>query len=102
GVKKTAVERGIAKQFPLILTSGRLVEFEGGGEETRSNKWLAELQQDSFIEINPADAAERGIKDGAWVLVSGPEMASGQTCRMKALVTERVGKERSWMPVPFA
>jgi len=101
-VQKTAVERGIAKQFPLILTSGRLVEFEGGGEETRSNKWLAELQQDSFIEINPADAAERGIKDGAWVLVSGPEMASGQTCRMKALVTERVGKGVSWMPFHFA
>ena len=56
-VQKAAVEKGIAKEFPLILTSGRLVEYEGGGEETRSNKWLAELQQDMFIEINPADAA---------------------------------------------
>ena len=72
-VQKAAVEKGIAKQFPLILTSGRLVEYEGGGEETRSNKWLAELQQDMFIEINPADAAERGIKDGAWVWVTGAE-----------------------------
>src|SRR5262249_12858479 len=53
-VQKTAVDKGIAKSFPLILTSGRLVEYEGGGEETRSNKWLAELQQDMFIEINPA------------------------------------------------
>ena len=52
-VQKAAVEKGIAKQFPLILSSGRLVEYEGGGEETRSNKWLAELQQDMFIEINP-------------------------------------------------
>ena len=63
-VQKAAVEKGIAKQFPLILSSGRLVEYEGGGEETRSNKWLAELQQDMFIEINPVDAADRGIKDG--------------------------------------
>ena len=67
-VQKAAVEKGIAKSFPIILTSGRLVEYEGGGEETRSNKWLAELQQDMFVEINPADASERGIKDGAWVL----------------------------------
>ena len=52
-VQKAAVDKGIAKQFPLINTSGRLVEYEGGGEETRSNKWLAELQQDMFIEINP-------------------------------------------------
>jgi hypothetical protein len=29
----------------LLLRSGRLVEYEGGGEETRSNKWLAELKQ---------------------------------------------------------
>ena len=75
-VQKAAVDKGIAKHFPLILTSGRLVEYEGGGEETRSNKWLAELQQDMFIEINPADAAERGIKDGGWVWVTGAENSS--------------------------
>jgi formate dehydrogenase major subunit len=101
-VQKAAVEKGIAKQFPLILSSGRLVEYEGGGEETRSNKWLAELQQDMFIEINPADAADRGIKDGGWVLVSGAEMPNGRVCRMKALVTERVGKGVTWTPFHFA
>jgi formate dehydrogenase major subunit len=101
-VKKAAVDKGIAKRFPLINTSGRLVEYEGGGEETRSNKWLAELQQDMFIEINPADAAERGIKDGQWVNVSGPEMGAGKVCRMKALVTERVGKGVTWCPFHFA
>ncbi len=101
-VQKAAVDKGIAKDFPLILTSGRLVEFEGGGEETRSNKWLAELQQDMFIEINPADAAARGIKDGGWVQVSGAEMAAGKVCRVKALVTERVGKGVAWCPFHFA
>ena len=42
-----------SKDFPIILTSGRLVEYEGGGDESRSNPWLAELQQDMFVEINP-------------------------------------------------
>ena len=70
-MQKAAVEQGIAKQFPLILTSGRLVEYEGGGEETRSNKWLAELKQHMYVEINPADAGERGVKDGDWVWVTG-------------------------------
>ena len=101
-VQKAAVDKGIAKQFPLINTSGRLVEYEGGGEETRSNKWLAELQQDMFIEINPADAAERGVKDGQFVLVTGPEMPAGRACRMKALVTERVGRGVTWCPFHFA
>jgi formate dehydrogenase major subunit len=99
-VQKSAVDRGIIKQFPLILSSGRLVEYEGGGEETRSNRWLAELKQDMYIEINPADAGERGIKDGGWVWVTGAE--SNSRTRMKAFVTERVGKGVVWMPYHFA
>ncbi|HJZ42226.1 MAG TPA: formate dehydrogenase subunit alpha [Hyphomicrobiaceae bacterium] len=98
-IQKAAVDKGIAKDFPLVFTSGRLVEYEGGGEETRSNKWLAELQQDMFVEINPADATDRGIKDGAWVWVLGAE---GARARMKALVTERVGKGVAWCPFHFA
>ncbi len=98
-VQKTAIEKGIPKAFPLILSSGRLVEYEGGGEESRSNPWLAELQQDMFIEINPADAGERGIKDGAWVWVTGAE--NGSKAKVRALVTERVGKGVAWMPFHF-
>jgi formate dehydrogenase major subunit len=100
-IQKQNVEKGIGKEFPIILTSGRLVEYEGGGEETRSNKWLAELQQDMFIEVNPADAAERGIQDGQWVLVLGPADTRPKA-RMKALVTERVGKGVAWCPFHFA
>jgi formate dehydrogenase major subunit len=98
-VQKAAVDKGIAKDFPLIFSSGRLVEYEGGGEETRSNKWLAELQQDMFVEINPADASDRGIKDGGWVWVTGAENSS--KAKVKALVTERVGKGVVWMPFHF-
>jgi len=98
-VQKMAVDKGIAKDFPLILSSGRLVEYEGGGEETRSNKWLAELQQDMFVEISPADAQARGIKDGGWVWVTGAE--NGSKAKVKALVTERVGKGVAWMPFHF-
>jgi formate dehydrogenase major subunit len=99
-VQKRAVDKGVTKQFPLILSSGRLVEYEGGGEETRSNKWLAELKQDMFIEINPVDAAERGIKDGGWVWVTGAE--SNSKAKVKAVVTERMGKGVTWMPYSFA
>jgi formate dehydrogenase major subunit len=98
-MQKAAIDKGVAKDFPLIVSSGRLVEYEGGGEETRSNKWLAELQQDMFIEINVADAAARGIKDGGWVWVMGAE--NGSKAKMKALVTERVGKGVAWMPYHF-
>src|SRR5512132_3453540 len=36
-VQQKNVEDKIAEKFPLVLTSGRLVEYEGAGEETRSN-----------------------------------------------------------------
>jgi formate dehydrogenase major subunit len=99
-MQQAAIDNRIAESFPIILTSGRLVEYEGGGEETRSNRWLAELQQDMFVEINPADADERGITDGGWVWVTGPE--EGSRARVKALVTERVAPGVAFMPFHFA
>ena len=60
-----------SKQFPTILTSGRLVEYEGGGDESRSNKWLAELQQEMFCEINPdrrRQARRQGRRQGLGAL----------------------------------
>ena len=98
-VQQSVVDRGLHQSFPIVLTSGRLVEYEGGGEETRSNKWLAELKQDMFVEINTRDAESRGITDGGWVWVNGPE---GNRARVKALVTERVASGTAFMPFHFA
>jgi formate dehydrogenase major subunit len=94
-----AVKNQAHKNFPLILTSGRLVEYEGGGDETRSNPWLAELMQDNFVEINPTAASQRSIKNGEFVWVSTP---SGAKLKVKALVTERVGPDTCFIPFHFA
>ncbi len=87
-----------SQKFPTILTSGRLVEYEGGGDESRSNKWLAELQQDMFCEINPADAGKLGVKEGGKVWVHSPE---GGKVLVTALVTERVAAGVAFMPFHF-
>jgi formate dehydrogenase major subunit len=97
--------KDIGKSFPLIMTSGRLVEYEGGGEETRSNPWLAELQQDMFIEINPKAANDRGIRNGEFVWVKTPPMAAlpdFKGLKVKALVTERVDAGTVFMPFHFS
>ncbi|CAG1002288.1 formate dehydrogenase major subunit [Burkholderiales bacterium] len=91
--------KDISKDFPLILTSGRLVEYEGGGEETRSNPWLAELQQENFVEINPKDANDRGVRDGEYVWVKTP---TGAQLKVKAQVTERVGAGTTFVPFHFS
>ena len=91
-------KKDFSKDFPMILTSGRLVEYEGGGDESRSNPWLAELQQDMFVEIHPADANDIGVKDGAQVWVRGPE---GGDVKVMAMVTERVARGVAFMPFHF-
>jgi formate dehydrogenase major subunit len=91
--------KDVGKDFPLIMTSGRLVEYEGGGEETRSNPWLAELQQDMYVEINPASAADRGITDRDWVWVKTP---TGAQIKVRALVTPRVDKSTVFLPFHFS
>jgi len=87
-----------SKDFPTILTSGRLVEYEGGGDESRSNPWLAELQQDMFCEVNTVDANNAGITDGMDMWVYSPE---GGKVLVKALVTERVEPGVAFMPFHF-
>ncbi len=93
------VEDKLHEKFPLVMTSGRLVEYEGGGEETRSNPWLAELQQEMFVEIHPAAAAQRGIRNGDRVWVTTP---TGARINVQALVTERVAQDHVFLPFHFS
>ena len=86
-------------EYPLIMTSGRLVEYEAGGDETRSNPWLAELQQHMFAEINIVDANNNGISDGDQIWVEGPE---GARIKVMAKVTqEGVAAGVVWLPFHF-
>lgn len=91
-------KKDFSKDFPTILTSGRLVEFEGGGDESRANVWLAELQQEMFVEMNRVDANNNGIRDGSAVWVHGPE---GSKILVKAMVTERVEPGVAFLPFHF-
>jgi len=91
-------ERDVSKEYPIIMTSGRLVEYEGGGSESRSSAWLAELQQHMFVEVNPVDARNAGVGHMEDVWVEGPE---GGRIRVMAFVTPRVEPGVVFMPFHF-
>jgi formate dehydrogenase major subunit len=95
---KSVQAKDFSKDYPLIMTSGRLVEYEGGGDETRSNPWLAELQQNMFVEVNPHDAAQVGAETGKYVWVETP---TGARLKVMAYVTPRVPQGLVWMPYHF-
>ena len=94
-----AVQDEDYKKFPLILTSGRKVEYEGGGEETRSNRWLAELVQENYVEISPKASADRGIRNNEYVWLSTPE---GAKLKLRAWVTDRVGPDTCFVMFHFS
>ena len=81
------------------MTSGRLVEYEGGGDESRSNIWLAELQQEMFCDIHPADANDRGVKPHDYIWVATP---TGARIKVRARLTRSVGRGVVFLPYHFA
>ncbi|WP_287367257.1 formate dehydrogenase subunit alpha [Thauera sp.] len=91
--------KDISRDYPLIMTSGRLVEYEGGGEETRSNPWLAELQQEMFAEVNPKDANDAGFRNGDYIWVESPTKAK---LKVRAQVTQRVAPGTVFLPFHFS
>ncbi|ENO92040.1 formate dehydrogenase subunit alpha [Thauera sp. 28] len=91
--------KNISSEYPLIMTSGRLVEYEGGGEETRSNPWLAELQQEMFAEVNPKDANDAGFRNGEYIWVESPTKAR---LKVRAQVTQRVAPGTVFLPFHFS
>ena len=95
---KSIQDKDFSKEFPIIMTSGRITEYEGGGDLTRANPWLAELQQEMYAEINTYDANNAGIRQGSDMWVEGPE---GGRIKVKAMVTERVGRGVLWMTLSF-
>ena len=88
-------KQDFAKDYPLVLTSGSVVEHEGGGAKSRANPWLAELAPEAFIMLNPRDANNMSIRNGDEVKVEGPE---GGEIVVKAKVTEAVAPGVTWMP----
>ncbi|MBM3474843.1 MAG: formate dehydrogenase subunit alpha [Armatimonadetes bacterium] len=57
-------------RYPLVLTTGRTVLHYNSGSMTRRSKALLTRERSLFVEISPADAAQRGLEDGQQVRVS--------------------------------
>jgi formate dehydrogenase major subunit len=74
-----------SRNFPLILTTGRILSQYNVGAQTRrtkNNAWHAEDR----LEIHPHDAEDRGVKNEDWV---GIKSRAGETV-LRALITDRV------------
>lgn len=85
------------EEYPLTLTTGRMLFHWHTGSMTRRSETLANEVPTGFVEINPEDAAELGIKN--------KEMVSVKTRRgeitIKAKVTPDIMKGVIFIPFHF-
>ncbi len=58
------------EQYPLVLTTGRILFHYHTGNETRHVAALDKFVPENYLEISPEDAAEIGVKNGEKVRVS--------------------------------
>jgi len=78
-------ERGTPDEYPYVGTTYRCTEHWQTGIMTRNLPWLVELMPEMYVEMDEELAAEKGIKAGDKVIVSG---ARGEV-RAVAVVTKR-------------
>jgi formate dehydrogenase major subunit len=88
-----------AKDFPINLVTGRLVNLNGAGIENRASKYLAKLTPEMFCDINPDLAGRYGIKDGSMMWIHSPQ---GTKIKVKAKYSFSVQADRIFIPFHFA
>jgi predicted molibdopterin-dependent oxidoreductase YjgC len=84
------------EEYPLILTTGRLLEHWHGGTLTRHSQ-LDDLFPQARVEINPADATRLKLEDGQTVRVTSRR----GTVVLRAWVTQRTTVGVVFIPMHF-
>jgi formate dehydrogenase major subunit len=83
------------QEFDLHLNNGRLLEHFHEGNLTYRSPGIREKTPDTFVEVSPELASERGIQNGTWVQL----ISRYGKVRVRAVVTDRVHGRELYMPM---
>src|ERR1700693_6187258 len=83
------------QEFDLHLNNGRLLEHFHEGNLTYRSKGIREKVPDTWVEVSPQLAKERGVQSGTWVQL----ISRYGKLRVRALVTDRVTGKQLYMPM---
>ena len=76
-------------RFPLLLTTGRILSHYNVGAQTRRTENVAWHPED-LLEIHPADAEDRGLRDGQWTTLRSRAGETTLRCKVTARVAPGV------------
>jgi assimilatory nitrate reductase catalytic subunit len=85
-------------EYPIILTTGRVVSHYLSGTQTRRIGPLVEQYPEPRVEIHPRLAAELGIVDGEWITV---ESRRG-SCTLRAQLVKTIRPDTVFVPYHWA
>ncbi len=85
------------REYPIILTTGRILEHFHSGTMTRNSKVLDETVPEGFVEMHPNDASNYNISDGELVAVS----TRRGSIRIKAKILKRSKPNVVFIPFHF-
>ena len=74
------------KEYPMLLSTGRVLFHWHDGQMTRRSKGLLEIYPEALIEVNDTDAEKMGLNGNKRVRVSSRR----GTIEAQAMVTDRV------------
>jgi formate dehydrogenase major subunit len=81
--------------YDLHLNNGRLLEHFEQGAMTYESAGVKEITPQTFVEVSPELARERGLEDGRYVQLTSPY---GRV-KVQVLVTNRVQGKQMYMPM---
>ncbi len=96
-IEFTPPAEDVDPEYPMILTTGRILQHFHTGTMTRNSKILDEIVSEGFIELHPNDASNYNISDGEVVSIS----TRRGSIRMKARVTDKPKPNVVFMPFHF-
>jgi formate dehydrogenase major subunit len=71
-------------EYPLILTTGRMLYQYHSGSMSRRSAALDEYTPEGWAELNPADARRMGIKEGEPISLTSRRGTVGTTARLSS------------------
>jgi len=97
-VEFTPPAEDVDPEYPVILTTGRILEHFHTGTMSRNSKILTDITNEAFVEIHPVDASNYNISDGEIVSVSSRR----GSIRLKAKISSMPKPNVVFIPFHFA
>jgi assimilatory nitrate reductase catalytic subunit len=97
-VEHSPVAEEIDEQYPIYLTTGRVLQQYQSGAQTRRIPALSAAQPEAFVELHPQLAERLGIADGDRLQVTSRR----GTAVGRARVTDTIRADTVFMPFHFA